>query len=99
MNSKRWKSWGVALAATLFALGAYAPGAQAEGPLHGRISHDEGGLMVKGASGSDWSHATTNAIVLPGDTLWIDETGVAKWNCRRAASCAWPIRARSKWYP
>jgi hypothetical protein len=73
MNSKILRTWGLALAATLAAFGA-----QAEGPLHGRISHDEGGMMVKGASGSDWSHATTNAIVLPGDTLWIDETGVGE---------------------
>lgn len=50
----------------------------ADNPLHGRVSHDAGGLLVRGAGANEWTHATTNTIVLPGDTLWIDETGVGE---------------------
>jgi hypothetical protein len=60
------------------ALVAAASGAQAQGAMHGRVSHDEGGLLVRGNGDGEWAHATTNTMVLPGDTLWIDETGVGE---------------------
>ena len=50
--------------------------AHAQAPLHGRISFDSGGSMVRGSGDGDWSYATTNTLVLPGDGLWVDKTGV-----------------------
>ncbi|HRI86797.1 MAG TPA: FecR domain-containing protein [Candidatus Hydrogenedentes bacterium] len=43
--------------------------------LHARISHESGGALVRGSQDADWSYATVNTIILPGDTLWIDEQG------------------------
>jgi hypothetical protein len=56
-----------------------APFAAAEEfPMHARVSFDAGGSMVKGASDDDWSHATINTLVLPGDTLWVDKGGTSE---------------------
>lgn len=52
-----------------------APAACAEGLMHARISYDAGGGMVKGTDDADWSYATTNTLILPGDTLWVDKEG------------------------
>lgn len=69
-----WKRWiGAVLPLLAFALPAMA-----EGPLHARVSHDAGSLLVRGTEASEWAFATTNTIVLPGDTLWIDETGLGE---------------------
>lgn len=70
--SKLWTSWAWGLALALSATGAQAQA------MHGRVSHDEGGLLVRGNGDAEWAHATTNTMVLPGDTLWIDETGVGE---------------------
>lgn len=43
--------------------------------LHARISQESGGALVKGTQDDDWSYATINTIVLPGDTLWVDKEG------------------------
>lgn len=62
--------------AGILALAALFPlAAPAEGVLHGRVSFDAGGTMVKGTDESDWSSATVNTLVLTGDTLWVDNGG------------------------
>lgn len=40
--------------------------------MHARVSFDSGGGMVKGAADADWSYATVNTLILPGDTVWAD---------------------------
>ncbi|HOH30538.1 MAG TPA: hypothetical protein PLC40_12750, partial [Candidatus Hydrogenedentes bacterium] len=45
---------------------------------HGRISFDTGGLLVKGPQETEWAAAAVNALVVPGDTLWVDEEGSAE---------------------
>ena len=50
--------------------------AQADQLLHARVSYESGGAMVKGSSDADWSYATTNTLVMPGDTLWADNDGL-----------------------
>lgn len=53
---------------------ALTPGlAGAQEVLHGRVSYADEGALVKGTEDEDWSYATTNALVLPGDVLWADE--------------------------
>jgi hypothetical protein len=46
-----------------------------DGPLHARVSYEAGGGLVKGVEDSEWSYATTNTLVLPGDNLWVDKGG------------------------
>lgn len=67
-----WMRFG--LAAAIFALPAWRATADAEGALHGRVSFEAGGAMIKGQDDADWSYATINTLVLPGDVLWADET-------------------------
>ena len=43
--------------------------------MHGRVSFDAGGAMIKGASDGDWGMAPVNTLVLPGDTLWVEKGG------------------------
>lgn len=45
---------------------------------HGRVSVDDGSNLVKGSDDKDWSHATVNTLILPGDTLWVDEGGTSE---------------------
>jgi len=52
-----------------------APAAIAEGLMHARVSFENGNTMVKGAADADWSYATLNTIVMPGDTVWVDKEG------------------------
>ncbi len=40
-----------------------------------RISCQGGAGMIKGKADSDWSYATMNAVVAPGDSLWVDSQG------------------------
>lgn len=49
--------------------------ADADFPLHGRISYDAESTLIKGADDDDWSRATLNTLVLTGDTLWTDKAG------------------------
>jgi hypothetical protein len=46
--------------------------------MHGRISYDSGNTLVRGEGGGDWAYATTNTLILPGDTLWIDQGGLGE---------------------
>ncbi len=41
--------------------------------LHARISYESGGAMVQGTADDDWSYATINTLILPGDNLWADK--------------------------
>jgi len=43
--------------------------------IHARVSFENGNSMVKGNDDADWSYATINTIVMPGDTLWVDKEG------------------------
>ncbi|MBI2434670.1 MAG: hypothetical protein HYV26_17575 [Candidatus Hydrogenedentes bacterium] len=67
---------GVAILASIAAL--MPAGTWADSVLHARVSFDAGGSMVKGAEDSDWSHAVVNTLVLPGDTLWVDQGGTSE---------------------
>ena len=69
----RGRRWFVMALAVIVA-GVAAPSAVAQ-DLHARVSFDSGGAMVKGAADEDWSYATVNTMVMPGDTLWVDEQG------------------------
>jgi hypothetical protein len=65
--------------AGILALAALYPlAASAEGVLHGRVSFDAGGTLVKGSQESDWSSASVNTLVLAGDTLWVDNGGTSE---------------------
>ncbi|MDQ1256061.1 MAG: FecR protein, partial [Candidatus Hydrogenedentes bacterium] len=70
MNTKR-NSTVLLLAVAVFT----AAPALAQEVMHARISFDAGGAMVRGTADDDWSYATINTIVLPGDTLWSDKGG------------------------
>ena len=70
-RSRRWLV--VALALVLAAVAA--PSAVAQEVMHARVAFDSGGAMVKGEQDEDWSYATVNTLVMPGDTLWVDEQG------------------------
>ncbi len=59
------------------ALMAGAPAAAQE-LLHGRVSFESGGVMVRGTEDDDWSFATVNTLVLPGDRFWVDKEGTAE---------------------
>lgn len=59
------------VAGLILGLGGGVPAA-ADTAMHGRVSYEAGGAMVKGTADSDWSYATVNTLVLPGDTLWAD---------------------------
>ena len=43
--------------------------------IQARISFQGGAGMIKGKADSDWSFATVNAVVAPGDSLWVDSQG------------------------
>jgi len=70
-GGRRW----FVLALAVILAGAAAPSAVAQDPMHARVAFDSGGAMVKGAADEDWSYATVNTLVMPGDTLWVDEQG------------------------
>ena len=50
-------------------------GAYAAEPLHARVSYEAGDAMIKGGDDADWSYATVNTLVLPGDVVWSDKDG------------------------
>ncbi len=52
-----------------------APMVPAQELMHARVSFENGNSMVKGNDDADWSYATINTIVMPGDTLWVDKEG------------------------
>ncbi|MBI5092598.1 MAG: hypothetical protein HZB26_09165 [Candidatus Hydrogenedentes bacterium] len=66
---------GLAVASALL----FALSASAQDDFHARVSFDAGGTLIKGSDPSDdWSHATTNTLVLGGDTLWVDQGGTSE---------------------
>lgn len=50
----------------------------AQDPLHARVSFEDGAAMVRGQADSDWSYATVNTLIMPGDVLWAGETGIVE---------------------
>ncbi len=72
----RWypRFWSVA---TVLVLAAVSAGAQ-ELQLHGRVSYDTKGMLVKGADDKDWERATLNTLLMPGDALWVDQDGLSE---------------------
>lgn len=76
---KRKLGWGVLSVALTMLLAGWAPNASASDfVLHGRVSYDAGGTLVRGADAGEWSHATVNTLILPGDTLWMDQGGTGE---------------------
>ncbi len=73
MNTQKLVITFVAAAACLGL--AATPIAEAQEVLHARVSAEAGGSMVRGTADDDWSYATVNTLILPGDTLWADESG------------------------
>lgn len=71
MNTQR-------LLTTMVASILLAGGALGEAVMHGRISAETGGALIRGSEDADWSYATVNTLVLPGDTLWADERGAVE---------------------
>ena len=74
----KYKKAFVGLLTTVFFAATGMAAAGDDYPQHGRISFDTGGLMVKGAQDAEWAEAVVNALVVPGDTLWVDEEGTAE---------------------
>jgi hypothetical protein len=60
----------VAASALVFALPA-----ESVEVMHARVSYEAGGGLVKGMADDDWSYLTLNAVVLPGDIIWVDKAG------------------------
>ena len=63
--------------AAVFVFAAVSAGAQ-ELQLHGRVSYDTKGMLVKGADDKDWDRATLNTLLMPGDALWVDQGGLSE---------------------
>ncbi len=69
----------IVTSALAMALGlGLAVSAVADAPMHGRISYEAGGALVRGTSDDDWSYATINSLILPGDIIWADEEGTVE---------------------
>lgn len=67
-------TWSVLTVIITLVMGAMVQTAAAQDDVqYARISFDSGGGMVKGSDDEEWSYATTNTLILPGDTLWVDE--------------------------
>ncbi len=49
--------------------------AYGQNEVRARVSFDEGGTVVRGSNDADWSYATTNTIIMPGDNLWVRDQG------------------------
>ena len=58
-------------------LTAISAGAQ-ELQLHGRVSFDSKGMLVRGTGDKDWERATLNTLLMPGDALWVDQGGLSE---------------------
>lgn len=72
MNTQAVAGW---LGAVMLALGGIALPAKADTVMHGRVSFADDSALVKGAEDDDWSYADLNSLILPGDTIWADESG------------------------
>jgi len=64
----------------MFALSAswVALAQQSPASMHARVSVEIGGAVVKGDADDDWSFATVNTLILPGDTFWVEKEGIAE---------------------
>jgi hypothetical protein len=70
---KRFLTWAVA---PMLAAAMVQPAAAEDLDfMHGRISFADGGGLIKGLNDDEWSYATLNTLVLPGDTIWADQEG------------------------
>ncbi len=75
MKQQIWQmTLGIAALVALMG-GAFA---DSEFLMHGRVSFDTGTAMVKNATEDNWSAAVVNTLVMPGDTLWVDQSGTAE---------------------
>lgn len=72
------QTWAALMAPALCALLLGASGAAAETVMHGRISFAEAKGLIKGTADEDWSYATVNSLVLPGDSIWADDEGAVE---------------------
>lgn len=70
MRRKRTMYW---IGLVVAMVGLSANGTQSDYKQHGRVSYDAGGTLVKGVSEVEWSHATVNTLIMPGDILWTDK--------------------------
>jgi len=62
--------------AMLFAPPSVAEEAAADQSMtQARVSFAGGADMIKGSGDTDWSYATLNTVVAPGDSLWVDKEG------------------------
>jgi hypothetical protein len=75
MNTTKTRNWTAPLLAALLSI-PFA--ASAESVLHGRISYDAGGTLIKGVEENEWSSGSVNTLILPGDTVWVDNGGTAE---------------------
>lgn len=64
----------LSLAPALLVLSATFP-VHAQEVMHGRVSSSDSSGLVKGTGDADWSFATVNSLILPGDSIWADEEG------------------------
>ncbi|MCP4641001.1 MAG: hypothetical protein GY851_11235, partial [bacterium] len=71
MRTKFFTSMVTPILAVLVAA-AYPTGAAADSMMHARVSFESGGALVMGTDDDDWSFATLNTLILPGDILWAD---------------------------
>lgn len=62
----------VSLAATMILVSFALP---AQELLHARVSEESGGALVRGKEDEEWSYASLNTLILPGDTVWVDKSG------------------------
>ncbi len=46
--------------------------------MHGRVSFDGGGVVVRGQADADWGRAGVNTLLMPGDTVWVDNGGATE---------------------
>jgi hypothetical protein len=74
MLDPRW--FAACLASIAVAMSAIAD--ESPGSMHARVSVEVGGSVIKGAADDEWSFATVNTLVLPGDTFWVEEAGIAE---------------------
>ena len=46
--------------------------------MHGRVSFDGGGVVVRGQADADWGRAGVNTLLMPGHTVWVDNGGATE---------------------
>ncbi len=71
----QFQRWPMLFGLAMLLLALPAPAQTDEFQLHGRISFDSGNVVLKAASGDEWAQGAVNTLVMPGDTLWVDQEG------------------------